>query len=104
MTTKRTMIRCCLPNGHHQPAIIEALEFKLVKEFEGFTRYPMLGVWKDKTGITQREAGCIYEVSFAHPWLYESAADIFRTTARAMGETWVHIERHEFKAMHTKVN
>ena len=101
--SNRIMIRCCLPNGHHHPEVIEALEFDLTVKYDGFTRYAMLGAWKDENGI-QREAGCIYEVSFEHTWQCERAADYFRFAARAMGETWCHIERHEFVAMHTQVN
>ena len=102
--TNRIMIRCCLPNGHKHPAIIEWLEQDLVTDFGGFTRYPMLGAWQNETGTIEREAGCIYEVSFENTWQCARAANHFRFAARAMGETWVHIERHEFQAMHTKVN
>ncbi len=102
--TKRIMIRCCLPNGHQHPKVIEALEQALIVGYDGFTRCPMLGAWKDDTGAIQREAGSVYEISFENTWLCKLAADLFRQAARAMGETWVHIERHEFDAMHTKVN
>lgn len=102
--TDRIMIRCCLPNGHHHPAVIEALELDLATAFGGFTRYPMLGIWNNENGTIEREAGCIYEVSFKHETAIERATYMFRVAGRAMGEIWVHIERHEFTAMHAQVN
>ncbi len=104
MTPKRIMIRCCLPNGHKHPATIDALEVDLATVYGGFTRYPMVGTWVNEDNVICRETGCIYEVSFKDAKAIERTANMFRFAARAMGETWVHIERHEFDAMHTKVN
>ena len=101
---KRIMIRCCLPNGHHHPAVIEVLEKALIVGYDGFTRYPMMSGWKNAEGEHEKEAGTIYEVSFEHEWLCDLAANLFRQAARAMGEKWCHLERHEFVAMHAQVN
>ena len=102
--TNRIMIRCCLPNGRKHPAVIQALETALATGFGGFTRYPMLGVWNNENNTIEREAGNIYEVSFEFEHLCQLAAYQFRLAGRHMGETWVHLERHEFTAMHKQVN
>ena len=105
MNNARTMIRCCLPKkSQRYPEVIARLEHNLATEFGGFTRYLMIGAWKDDAGKIEREAGYVYEVSFSNLWLIDRAATMFRLAARHMGQTWVHIERHEFEAMHTKVS
>ena len=102
--TNRIMIRCCLPGSHRHLEIIEVLEKALIVGYGGFTRYSMLGGWKTDEGEHLKEPGCVYEVSFKHEHLVEMAAYLFRVAARAMGEKWCHIERHEFIAMHARVN
>lgn len=98
--SRYTMIRCCLPNDHKHMNIIISLEACLDARFDGFTRYAMMGMWR-----SNREYGYIYEVSFpADENATLDATSLFRRAARAIGETWCHIERHEFVAMHAKVN
>ncbi len=104
MTNNRIMIRCCLPDGHKFPDAQDSLERSLSDEFGGFTRYPMMGAWKNDAGEIERDYGCVYEVSFADPMLVELAAYMFRVAARHMGQKWCHIERHEFEAMHAQVS
>ena len=104
MNSARTMIRCCLPTQLKHEDVIERLEHNLAVEFGGFTRYPMMGAWKNEYGHIEREYGCIYEVSFSNLWLLERATTMFQLAARHMGQKWCHIERHEFEAMHAKVS
>lgn len=103
MTNARTMIRCCLPNVHKHEDVIERLEHNLAVEFGGFTRYPMVGAWCNDAGEVEREYGSVYEVSFSNLWLLDRATTMFQRAARHMGETWCHIERHEFEALHVRV-
>ncbi len=105
MNNARTMIRCCLPlpNGHKHRDVIDRLEHNLAEEFGGFTRYHMMGAWKNDASQIEREYGCVYEVSFSNLWLLDRATTMFQLAARHMGQKWCHIERHEFEAMHAEV-
>ncbi len=104
MNNARTMIRCCLPNGHDYVDVIERLEYNLATEFGGFTKYPMRGAWLNESGTIEREFGSVYEVSFSNLWLLERATTMFQLAARHMGQKWCHLERHEFEAMHAQVS
>ena len=108
MSDLHIMVRCCLPNGHLHPRTIDALEISLAATFSGFTCYPMTGHWVDPdTNNLSTELGVIYEVSFPvapssdH---FNKALEAFRNAGQKMGETWVHLERHEFTAHHMQVN
>ena len=105
MTNKRIMMRCCLPNGHHHVEIIKKLGTDLTLAFGGFTSYQMVGTWLNSHNDIEVERGRVYEVSMEPNILDKDRARLmFQRAAKDMGEIWVHIERHEFEALHTQVN
>jgi len=67
-----------------------------------------MGVWIASDRTEQRETGCVYEVSFPPDGDYKrsgtgAARHLFLTAAHAMGEEWVHMERHKFASMHAQL-
>lgn len=107
MPNLRIMIRCCLPNGDHHSRAINTLEHYLADTFGGFTSYSMVGAWINPQGKLNVKNGTIYEISFVPTSdKFNLALEAFRNAGQKMGETWVHIERHEYEflAYHTQVN
>ncbi len=89
----------------HLPRRSTVLEHLLSENFGGWTLTPKIGGWKPSTGPSVVEEGFIYDVSFEPSGVdQEIAIALFREAGKRMGETWVHMELHEFTAMHRKVS
>ena len=113
---KREKLTVCLPYDNQMEWVeIESafnwLEIDLTIVFGGFTRQQMVGGWKDdklktELGLEEyyTEHGYIYSVSYVpSAGNRERAIKSFEATAKALKQTWLHIERSEFQAEHRKV-
>lgn len=104
----REKITCYLPThatGTHKDLLTE-LRGELATEYGGFSESPYVGGWIDQSGSGEymEESGIKFEVSYTETAAKRAYAKrLFCQTGELLGQTWVHIERSEFQAEHTKV-
>lgn len=102
---ERTKLTAVIPADMRKPehrAALELLEFNLMMQFGGYTVEKARGGWLNpETGDFERESSQVYNVSFEpSETAAAKACALFVETGRALGQTWLHIERSEFFAEH----
>ncbi len=89
----------------HLPRRSTALESDLCRNFGGWTVTPKIGGWQPSATLEVVGEGFIYDVSFGPSERAQAtASDLFAEAGKRMGETWVHMELHEFTAMHRRMS
>ena len=101
----RYLLRCCLPCANTNAPQLATLREKLCAIAGGFTEYYMTGTWQNPdTNEILNETGLVFEVSVRYPHQVKYTRAEFITAGFLLGEDWLHIELHEYEALHTRVN
>lgn len=106
-TGRRVMIRAAIANAYNSAQIRQKFEIALCEAAGRFTALLCTGGWRDPSeGALALERGGIYEISIAanNPAIEKRVIQLIREFGRSLGEDWVHIERHEFDALHTQTS